>query len=172
MIQLQPTEHILFVSRRHWWIFFVLILRIAFILVVFGGGFVAMRLYSPASSGYLSAELVALIAALILEFSWVLFFLAVADYYLDAWVVTDERLIFIEVQGLFSRTVNSVDYRNMQDISVGIHGIIPTFLNFGDITIQSAGTHGRFEFRQVPKPNEVKERILSVRNEFLKRTAS
>lgn len=172
MIQLQPTEHILFVSRRHWWIFFILILKLALVLIVLGGGLVALRLFYPASSGYVSLELLTLLGMLVLEFSWTMLFLAIVDFYLDAWVVTDERLIFVEVQGLFSRTVNSVDYRNIQDISISIHGIIPTFLNFGDITIQSAGTHGRFEFRQVPNPNAVKERILGVRNEFLKRVSS
>ena len=125
-----------------------------------------MYLFYPDQS-FFPRETFIVLAFLLSEILWIVLFLVVTDFYLDAWVVTNQRLIFVEVHGLFSRTVNSVDYRNVQDISVGIHGFFATLLNFGDIAIQSAGTHGNFLFRQVPKPDSVKGQILTVKNERL-----
>lgn len=168
MMQLQPQEKILFVSRRHWWIFFVAGIKAAFTVLVVVGGIVMAERFVPEAERVFTAEFLILTGAVIIEMLWIGFFLTVADFYLDAWVVTNERIMFVEIRGLFSRTANSVDYRSIQDVTVTVNGIIATFLDFGDIIIQSAGTHGNFRFRGVPKPAEVKERILAIKNAYLR----
>ena len=168
MIELQPEEKVVFLCRRHWWVFLMAILKALVVVAVMLAALLAVEKMYPGLPLF-SRELFLLALFVTLEVLWIGLFLAIADFYLDVWIVTSERLIFIEIHGLFSRTVNSVDYRNVQDASASVHGIVATLLKFGDVTIQSAGTHGAFRFRQIPKPNEVKERILSVKNEFLRR---
>lgn len=167
MIELQPQEKVVFLCRRHWWAFLVAILKTFLMVAVMLVALMAVDQMYPRLSLF-SRELFLLILFVVFEVLWIGLFLVIADFYLDVWIVTNERLIFMEIHGLFSRTVNSVDYRNVQDVSASVHGIIATFLKFGDVTIQSAGTHGAFRFHRIPKPNEVKERILLTKNEFLR----
>jgi len=55
----------------------------------------------------------------------------------------------------------------IQDITVKIEGPLATFLNFGKIEIQTAGTNVRLVFDYLPSPEEIKEEILKAKNEKL-----
>lgn len=163
MIKLQEGETILFVKRRHWWVFVGLALRILVVFCIVVAGLWFGGREGGSVSGFLSPLFLATLGVLAFEFLWLWIFLFIADFYLDAWIATNKRLMFVELRGLFRRESTSLDYRNIQDVSVSVRGIIPTFLDFGDVTIQSAGTYGSFVFRQVADPNGVKERILALR---------
>lgn len=167
MIQLQAEEKILLVCRRHWLIFLLAIFQFAVIMVVVLIAPIISKIFFPEIiSDY--DRLVFLIAALILEILWVIFFLIITDYYLDVWIITSHRIVFIELHGIFSRTVSSVNLRDIQDVSTKVHGILPTVLKFGDVRIQSAGTTGEFIFKQVPHPYRIKDSILAAREAFLR----
>ncbi len=162
MIQLQPNERVVRVFRRHW---IVLSLTVLQILIGIGAAVVL-----PSLIGFVVPEIAAgyrgfivLGSALMAQCLWVTLFFVVADYYLDTWIVTNERLVFIELKGLFSRTVSSMNFRNIQDVSTEVHGILETVFKFGDVRIQSAGTEGSFVFRQVGNPYAVKDLILEIR---------
>lgn len=167
MIQLQAEEKILLVCRRHWLIFLLAVLQFAVIMVVVLIAPIISKIFFPEIiSDY--DRLIFLIATLILEILWVVFFLTITDYYLDVWIITSHRIVFIELHGIFSRTVSSVNLRDIQDVSTRVSGILPTILKFGDVRIQSAGTAGEFVLRQIPKPYEVKDMILTTRENFLR----
>ena len=167
MIQLQTGEKILLVCRRHWLIFaFAVVQFIVIMVVVLMAPVISKFFFPEIISNY--DRLIFLFAALILEILWVIFFLIITDYYLDVWIITDHRLIFTELQGIFSRTVSSVNLRDIQDVSVSVRGVIQTIFKFGDVRTQSAGTAGEFIFRQVPKPYRVQEIILNIREKFLR----
>lgn len=89
-------------------------------------------------------------------------------YLLDIWIVTDHRIIDSEQHGFFKRTVAELSLSKIQDISVEISGLIPTFLDYGNLEIQTAGTENKFMFKQIPHPNEVKDIIMNLHNEFLR----
>jgi len=55
----------------------------------------------------------------------------------------------------------------IQDITVKIEDPLATFLNFGKIEIQTAGTNVRLVFDYLPSPEEIKEEILKAKNEKL-----
>jgi uncharacterized membrane protein YdbT with pleckstrin-like domain len=93
---------------------------------------------------------------------WALFFLIWIDYYFDVWIVTSERIINVEQKGLFSREISELQLEKIQDISTEVLGVIPTFLNYGNIFIQTAGEKERFLFRCVPNPYHIKDAIMSL----------
>lgn len=92
---------------------------------------------------------------------WLMFFHDWIDYYLDALIVTNERIVHIEQRGLFDRTVADLALDRIQDVTVETKGMIPTFLHYGTIQIQSAAERERFVFSAIPEPEIVKAQILA-----------
>jgi uncharacterized membrane protein YdbT with pleckstrin-like domain len=95
-------------------------------------------------------------------FVWNTFFILWLDYYLDVWIVTNERIINIEQHGFFSRKVSELKLTKIQDVTSEIIGVIPSLLNYGNIYVQTAGEKERFTFHQIPDPNYVKNRIVQL----------
>ena len=84
------------------------------------------------------------------------------DWYLDIWVVTDERIIDIDQSGVFGREMHELQLANLQDVTVQVRGILATLLGFGTISVQSAGAKSQFEFAGLPRPSDVAKRILEL----------
>ena len=95
-------------------------------------------------------------------FIWLFFFHAFVDYYLDIWIVTDRRIVNIEQKGLFAREVSEQKLFRIQDVTSELKGIIPTFLNFGTVYIQTAAEEPRFVFKQIPDPGRVAQTIIKL----------
>lgn len=156
-------ERILLLLRRHWFvlaassalfILFLLLPLLVRLLVPIGvlaamSGTVWDGVSTLALSGYYL-------------FLWLFFFTVFTDYYLDVWILTNERIINIEQVGLFHRVISEQRLLRVQDVTSDIRGIFPTFLNYGNVFVQTAGERERFVFLQVPDPNAVKKAILQA----------
>ena len=68
------------------------------------------------------------------------------DYYLDVWLVTNERIIAMEQKGLFNRVVSELRLNRIQDVSSEVRGFLATIFKYGRIRIQTASEIDRFEF--------------------------
>jgi len=75
--------------------------------------------------------------------------------YLDVWTITTNRIISRDQEGLFNRTIAEIDLSRVQDVTSEQRGILATFLNYGEVYIQSAAEKERFVFSQVPNPNKI-----------------
>ncbi len=95
-------------------------------------------------------------------FVWLQLNLSIADYYLDAWIITDKRIVDIVQSGLFKREVSECRLDRIQDVTARVKGLTPTIFDFGDVHIQTAGREKEFVFRQVPDPYGVKDLILDL----------
>jgi hypothetical protein len=100
--------------------------------------------------------------AVYIMFAGIILMTQFTDYYLDTWVVTTERIINIEQRGLFSRVVSTLHLNQIQDVTSETHGFLNTFLTYGDVYIQTAGTRERFNFKTIDNPEEVKNAILEL----------
>lgn len=161
MMMLRNTEQVLREVRRHWYRLFS---EILFLLAL---AFVPLFLLSFLIFAGVASDEKAFLLFLFGSMVWLLcvwigFFIAWTDHYLDVWIITNERIIDIEQKGLFSRDVSECPLRNVQDIRVEAHGLIASFLNFGDITVQTAGEAREFVMRQVGDPHRVKEHISAL----------
>lgn len=96
---------------------------------------------------------------------WIFFFLDWTKYYLDVWYVTEKRIIIIDQQALFDRRISNVRFDKVQDISLDVDGVIATFLDFGDIVVQTASEDNtKFTMTTVRHPEEVRRIIFSQHN--------
>jgi len=155
-------ENIILVIHRHWFnileqMFFVFLMLAA----LFSGAIYLPLIFpllavSPANSFFAFFENFFAMAI------WIFFFLIWIDYYLDVWIITDLRIVNIEQKGLFHRSVSELELSRIQDITTEVVGIIPTFLNYGDVFVQTAAETERFLFRQVPDPYTIKDQIMHL----------
>ncbi len=177
MIRLRKKEEIRLVKRRHHLILIRNILGItlvfAALVVLMGVAFFASIDFPeslveifPFLLNYKTRVLILYFLSLSLLILWQAGFVVVATYYLDCWIVTDERTIHTELRALFNRILSSVPHHRVQDITVEVHGVFPTLLRYGNLQIQTAGRFHEFIFKQIPEPYETKEAIFKAQKRY------
>lgn len=155
----EKDEKVLMLLRRH--VFTILAPLALFLLACLVPIALGITFY-----GYISTyNLLGLF--LFLSISWYLaiwlgIFYALTIYTLDTVIISDHRIVNNDQRGLFFRDVGELHSHRIQDVYIRTSGIIETFLNFGDITVQTAGSEKQFVFRQIPNPSKVKDTIMQV----------
>ncbi|MFA6160316.1 MAG: PH domain-containing protein [Parcubacteria group bacterium] len=159
-------EEILMVIHRHWFNILTHFFVIFFMILFLFGSYFLTAFFFDEFSEQLLLNLTAFMRSLFFTFLWLLFFAIWIDYYFDVWIVTSERIINIEQKGLFTRVVSELELEKIQDVTTDVRGVIPTFLNYGHLLIQTAGERERFIFRNVPDPYKIKDMIMKLQNEL------
>lgn len=147
MLNLDPEEKVLLILHHHWItlvgpafiVFFSLIIPWAFVL------FLKQFFYFAISIWYLFT--------LMMAFGfWI-------DYYLDAFVITDKRILDVDQVGLFRHTVSEFRLEKVQDVTIEVPNFTATFFHYGNIKIQTAG-ESNFSISEVPYPHIARDLIL------------
>lgn len=159
MIDLNPNEQIIIALHRHW------ILIIGEIIVI------SFFIFTPLAGAVFAADFIKEISGSFYYLAW--FFLSIylllaylflfiiwMDYYLDMWIVTNERILDIEHSGIFKREVSEFPIRNVQDVTIEIPGMIPSLLKYGNLLVQTAGEKN-FRVMQIPYPEKAKDIIIA-----------
>lgn len=159
MLKLSNEEKILLVIRKHWFVMartvimfvvFLLLPPLVLTLMPYLAGYLGMERVEPLTNFLLALYIMVLLVFL---------FLMWMDYYLDMWIITNERIIDVEQRGLFNRHIAEIPLQHVQDVTIEVRGIIETFLKFGTIRIQTAGER-EFNIEYVPRLYEAKDLIL------------
>lgn len=177
MTTLQPDEKIVLMRRRHRVAFYLELLPIVLIaflvisamLFLFFKGLDLPKFLTkilPFLSGIGLKYLILFFLSSFLLVCWHISLIIFSYYYLDRWIITNERTIHTELRGFFSRFDSSVSHDKIQDVTIDIHGFWPTIFKYGDLHIQTAGSFREFVFRQIPEPHKVKDVLLETKEEF------
>ncbi len=163
MIDIEHNEQRVLEVRKHWFALmnhFVIAFFAAIIPPVVIAGFNAL----PVSFGIEGNDTYALLFmyTLWLMLIWLWLFFEWTDYYLDVWIVTDQKVISVDQQHLFVREISTLQLDKIQDVTVEVKGIIPTLFHFGDILIQTAGEKREFLMLKIAEPQKVKDSIVHV----------
>ena len=158
----KSDERIFLVLHRFWFDIFCQFLLIIGMLFLLIGSFIYLPLIFPELKSSQSRNLFLFLENLFFILTWVISFLIWIDYYFDIWIVTDQRIVNIEQKGLFSRTTSELELEKIQDISTDVRGVIPTFLNYGDLQVQTAAEREKFLFHNIPDPYSVKDLIMNL----------
>lgn len=167
----RPDEHVVVLLRRHWtvmaWAIARLIASVLLPIVLLTAAlfFTETQIYAG------TPPYVLLVLGLSLYYLFMLlaYFHSFVDYHLDIWVVTDQRIVAIEQEGLFRRVTSELNIMNVQDVTSEVHGKLETFLNFGNVHIQTAGQRERFVFENVPSPADVAKIILQTHTKAVRK---
>ncbi len=157
MLQLRENEKVIIAFHRHW------------IVVASKLSFASLLLLPPLAALILTpsfeikTEFVFLVFYLISVYMMAAIFVSFViwfDYYLDIWIVTDERIIDVEQIGMFRREVSEFMLSRVQDVTVEIPSFMATLLRYGNIRVQTAGQQS-FAARDIPQPDKIKDIILN-----------
>lgn len=158
-----PGEEVLHIIRKDLFILFkraMLFILLIILPLIF---FYLMVITDPSLLiGSISYPLIVLGTSIYYLFIWLFFFFSFIDYYLDVWIITNERIIDIQQRGFFSRVIAEQKLFRVQDVTSEVNGFIPTLLRYGDCHIQTAGTKQRFYFHEVPNPDKIRDDIIKL----------
>lgn len=158
-----PNETIVLFLRRHWIdllrIFFFS--AILFVMPLATGTLIAFANPDLLTNAFWGPALTAMLFAYLLVV-FVLTCTELTDYWLDVWIVTNERIINTEQLGLFNRVVSEVYLYQIQDVTSETKGLIATFLTYGNVYVQTAAERERFQFKHIDNPEDVKIAITGL----------
>lgn len=152
---LRDDELPVFVGRRHW---FHLIRRIFWLLLLLLVGAIFLVFLSSAAEFTLSFILIVggLFGIPISGFLvWQIW-----DWQNDRFVVTTQRIVHIERQGLFRENYEEGALDDIQDVHEARFGLTANILNFGDLILQTAGETVQIDFTGVPAPGRLRELVF------------
>lgn len=168
----RPNEHVVLFMRRHWIAVFAIVVAFLFLVgVPLAIGWFFWPSIEPWTGHNVFGPLIVLAGSIYFLSIWLFAFLEFTDYYLDTWIVTNERIINIEQEGLFHRTASELDLAAVQDTTAEIRGIMQTMLSYGNVFVQTAGEKGRFHFKNIDDPEHVKEIVTRLVEEDKQRMA-
>ena len=158
MLTLKENEAIILALHRHW---IVLIGEIFLILILLIFSFVGSALFFTFvdSQSPLLYYLFFFGMSVYILIIYLLTFIFWMDYYLDMWIVTNQRILDIEHYGIFRREVSEFLITNVQDVTIEIPGMMASFLKYGNIRVQTAGEKS-FTAASIPHPDKAKDTIL------------
>lgn len=173
MIEIDKSEHIIRVVRRHW---FVLLGEIFVLGILFLMPIAALALFHAIPT----AELIHFAgnqayAAFFFLFAWLFIVWMMGwnmwtDYYLDVLIITDKRIFDINQIGLFRRESSSFRIDKIQNVTVNQIGIIQTLLDFGTIKLETAGESDDFTANFIANPYEIKKFINESQDREVERS--
>ena len=150
------NEEIILLIRSHW------VTNVPWMLVSFLGIFV------PFIWPFLPfAQFLPLRFQTILILVWYLLILGFAfenflRWYFNVFIVTNYRVVDIDFYSLMYKEVSDAELDKIEDVTYRTGGIVRSFLNYGDIYIQTAAEKAEFDFQGAPKPGQVVETIQNL----------
>ncbi len=162
MFNILKDETTLLRRRKHWFILLgellgIIILAISpFVLYPFIAG-QEILIGSYSITIQLSNAWITFLGSAWLLIFWMRSMNIWTNYYLDLWIITDKRIIDIDQKSFFHRRISVLLIEKIQDITIETNGFIPTFLNFGDIHVQTAGEELEFVMNGIANPKHVRK---------------
>lgn len=166
MFKIAQGEKIRKTVRRHWLVFIggLIPFAIAAILVhLLQKMLLSGAVWTPLGNAEITAfpEQYVLIATYLLFLViWLGAMHFVTDYYLDVWIITDQRIIGVLQRGFFSRQVTNFRIERIQDVQTDIHGFFQTIFGIGEVHVQTAGHAHDLIMQTVGAPHHIKQLIM------------
>lgn len=89
-----------------------------------------------------------------------------ADWYFDAWLITNVSVIDVEWNGFFNRSSTRIEYSGIRGITYNIKGFWGTILGFGDIIIEHFLYTESFRLNKASNPKKIERAILNEQEIF------
>lgn len=161
---LEPGEFVVRETRKHWLLFVASLLPYALLAAL---PYLLLGMLSAAPSipfenvfGTIDSSMHRALTGTWLLLVWTAAWGTFTRYYLNLWVLTNDRVVAIKQRNFFSREVSSLPLTRVQDVTSDVHGIIASLFGIGGITVQSAGAEKEFVMRGIPDPESMRDLIL------------
>lgn len=162
--ELEQGEHVVLQVRKHWFLFLAELLPYTIMAIV---PFVLPKLLvlAPPVAQYatffdFTTPLMRAAFGVWLLVTWTGAWSAFTRYFLNAWVLTNQRIATIKQRRFFNREVSSLLLPRVQDVTTNVAGVLPSLLGIGDIKVQTASEDVEFVMRGIPRPEQMRDLIL------------
>ncbi|MFA5359985.1 MAG: PH domain-containing protein [Patescibacteria group bacterium] len=163
LLEKLPDEKIIKILRKDTFVLFVrFVLGVLLIGLPALAGYTTLNLYPNLLLGEISYPLILIAVSGYILFIWLFGFFTFIDYYLDIWIITNQRIIDVRQEGFFSRTVSELKIAKIQDVTSELKGFFQFIFRYGDVHVQTAAETQRFIFMQIPKPEQVRDIIIKL----------
>lgn len=165
----RQNERLIIRVHKHWFALFREVAGIALLFIVPLIAIpVAGTLFATSSNAADLGAITVFFASLWALICWSLLFARWTDYYFDILIITNLRIIDVDLRGLFHVDISSIlDLDNIQDIKTESIGIVRNLLGFGRIVIQTASSAREFKFEDAPYPRRIEKLIRNAQEELL-----
>jgi len=162
----EPGEHLVTAIHRHFiGIFGIYMEMIIGIVAIIAGVIMTYAgTFGHVSSAIKSSVLIG--SFFVIAFLAAMLAISTAVYRRCRILLTDQSLVTVVQRAMFSRKISRLSMSNVEDVTVEQKGILPSILDYGTLTIQTAGQEDNFIFPLCPKPNEVADKILEARQAY------
>jgi len=162
--ELEPGEHVVLQVRKHWFLFLAELLPYA-IMAIVPFALPKLLVFAPPLAQYaaffdFTTPLMRAAFGVWLLVTWTGAWSAFTRYFLNAWVLTNQRIATIKQQRFFNREVSSLLLPRVQDVTTNISGVVFSLLGIGDIKVQTASEDVEFVMRGIPRPEQMRDLIL------------
>jgi len=86
-------------------------------------------------------------------------------WYFHVFIITDERIIDVDFYHLLYKEVSNTKIDNIEDVTYKQGGMLRSWLNYGNVRIQTAAEQREFMIEDVPRPNKVAKILNELRLE-------
>ena len=148
---MRPGEKPLMLIKRHWiilvklWLYFFLWLLFTGLFYIFGNY----------AWSHLLVIIFWMIYSIFLYIEWV-------NHELDLYVITNNRIIWIDQVGFLDRKVSECNLWQVQEVWNQTKWLLASLLNYWTVTIQTAWNATNFTMDLSPKPIENSRKILNI----------
>lgn len=162
--ELEPGEHVVKELRKHWFLFLMGLLPYA-ILIILPFALPKLLTLVPPFAKYatyfnFSTPLARAGLGVWLLVWWTSAWGAFTQYFLNAWVLTNQRIVTIKQRRYFYREVSSLFLNRVQDVTTSVSGVLSSLLGIGDIKVQTAAEDVEFVMKGIPRPEQMRDIIL------------
>ncbi|NQV12713.1 MAG: PH domain-containing protein [Parcubacteria group bacterium] len=84
------------------------------------------------------------------------------EWYLDLFILTDQRIIRIDQKGLFNRKVMEYSYDSIENVTYEISGLLAMAFGYGDVKVQTSDSKDGIVIDKIPDPKEAQEMVKTV----------
>jgi uncharacterized membrane protein YdbT with pleckstrin-like domain len=159
-VDIRPDEDVVWHARQHWSqpvrraVVPVLLLLVSLVAALASG---QTRAAWPAPWSFVaSAGLMAWSALCLARLVWVYL-----DWIDDALIVTTQRIVWLRKTAFFHETRRELPLHRVQNVTMAVRGLLPTWLGYGDLLVEAAGG-SPLEVPAIGQPDRLRQRIFEL----------
>ena len=156
---LEEGETIIERARKHWIVYVEDVVVHLFSCIVFGAMAHYLDIHGGIFGGYgaMGTMLVLLLVFLSFFYVW-------TQEYFDVWYMTDKHIVVVNQKNLLDRQESFMEYGRIQDVSFDKAGLLQTWLGYGKLHVQSAGSEQEFMLENVHDVEMFAHKIMEMRD--------
>lgn len=146
-----------FITNLSWIIFTAILVCLPLIVTLFLPLFKMDFLSSPAAARFAT---IYVLFYYLMVFSYA--FISFLHWFYNVFIVTTERIVDIDYSDIVVHNMSQTKLNHIEDVTYTQSGFIPSFFNYGNLFVQTAGTEGNFEAFSILKPAEATDIITQL----------